>query len=129
MCMACQSTTQQSSIDVPQDTPPRPVFLRIRPNATDAEPAALTHGVIIVRDGCIRLVDASNPQGLALIWNVQFTFDGTTITDTLTHQQTRIGDEVMLGGGLAGNDYLALLDDPTANPCTPPYWFAAAIPK
>ena len=127
VCTGCQSARQDQPTDTPATTPTAPAFLRVRPGMMGPYPAALGSGVLVVRDRCIRLVMPRDPQGYAVIWNEQMSFDGTTITDSETHMQTQIGVAVTLGGGMGGEYYLDYLDNPADNPCSPPYWLAGHI--
>ncbi len=127
VCAGCQSNRQEPPTETPVTTPTAPAFLRIRAGMMGPEPTALGSGVLVVRDRCIRLVMAREPQEYAVIWNEHISFNGTTITDSETHMQTHIGAAVTLGGGVGGDYYLDYLDNPADNPCAPPYWLAGHI--
>ncbi len=129
LCTACESTLQNTpSPSVVSTTLPAAVFLRLQPGSHLTEPLALTSGVLTVHDRCIRLTNANDPRGYAVIWNATMTFDGTTVRDLQTTMQIQLGNRVTVGGGVVGNDYVAHLANPTDNPCTPPFWFATHIP-
>lgn len=129
VCTACESTLQDApSPSVVSTIVPAAAFLRLQPGLQLPEPLALTSGVLTVHDRCIRLMNADDPRGYAVIWNDTMTFDGTTVRDLQTSMQTQLGNTVTVGGGVVGHDYIAHLANPTDNPCTPPFWFATHIP-
>ncbi len=128
VCTACQSTDQADPASEIVITPAAAALLQLQPGLQWPEPAALTSGVLVIHNRCIRLMNADHPRGYAVIWKATIAFDGISVHDRQTTMQTQLGMPVTISGGVVGDDYVAHLTNPNDNPCDPPFWFVTHIP-
>jgi antitoxin component of RelBE/YafQ-DinJ toxin-antitoxin module len=118
------AVTPEPGIHVPQ--------LRMR---SSAFMSALIEGTLVVKDGCLRVVNGEGDSGHLVIWQTDYFVNNNAgvieILDRDGDVVARVGETIRMGGGeISMTDELKRqLREPLSKQCAGPYWLMGDIVK
>ncbi len=129
------SPTVMHPLDTTRMTQNVPMFFpQLRPTAGErAYPDAAIRGTLTIIDGCLRLMPREGNTSYLIVWppHVEYSVkqDMLTILDHESGVSTRIGEEIVLGGGEMSpqSSIVQELQQPLPEACPGPYWISSGL--